>query len=92
MTFSSFNNSIKEDFYDLLLQVQGVKEHYETDCDELRTWVSNVNYFAAFSEGWATYIEKDVADLDMNVYDDDMQRYGMLKHQVLFKTFEHLEL
>ena len=65
------------------LEVQGVKEHFETECDHLRTWVSQRNYFAAFSEGWATYIEKDVADLDMNVYTDDMQRYGMLKHQIL---------
>jgi uncharacterized protein (DUF885 family) len=66
------------------LQVQGVKEHFPTKCDKLRQWVLGKNYFAAFSEGWATYIEKDVVDLDMKFYcENDIQRYGMLKHQVL---------
>lgn len=60
-----------------------MKECFKTKCDTLRKWVENRSYFAAFSEGWATYIEKDVADLDMKMYDDDViQKYGMLKHQV----------
>lgn len=59
-----------------------MKEHVKTKCDQYRKWVSKKNYFAAFSEGWATYIEKDVADTDMKLYKNDMQRYGMLKHQV----------
>ena len=64
-----------------------MKEHFQTKCDELRKWVSRNNYFAAFSEGWATYIEKDVADLDMKLYESDMERYGMLKHQVLIVIY-----
>ena len=74
-------------YHFICLQVQGVKEHFSNDCDELRNWVKEIDYFAAFSEGWATYIEKDVADLDMKLYENDMSRYGMLKHQVLYTIF-----
>ena len=59
-----------------------MKEHFPEKCDDTRKWVTHMNYFAAFSEGWATYIEKDVADVDMKLYETDMQRYGMFKHQV----------
>ena len=59
-----------------------MQEHFSENCDKLRQWITTRNYFAAFSEGWATYIEKDVADVDMKLYKTDMQRYGMLKHQV----------
>lgn len=66
------------------LEVQGVREHFQFKCEEIANWVSQVNYYGAFSEGWATYVEKHVADKDMELYKDDiMSKYGMLKHQIL---------
>ena len=64
-------------------KVQGIREHFEFKCESMGEWVSKMNYFAAFSEGWATYVEKHVADVDMVLYKDDLiKKYGMLKHQV----------
>lgn len=64
------------------MQVQGVKENMPIKCDKLRRWASRNTYFAAFSEGWATYVENSVVDRDMKMYMNDMERYGMIKHQV----------
>lgn len=67
----------------MCFKVQGVREHFEFKCVKMGNWVSSKNYFAAFSEGWATYVEKHVADVDMKLYENDiMGKYGMLKHQV----------
>ena len=66
-----------------MIQVQGVRENFDFKCEKIGNWFSSNNYLAAFSEGWATYVEKQVAVNDMKLYENDiMGKYGMLKHQV----------
>ncbi|EDO28640.1 predicted protein [Nematostella vectensis] len=64
-------------------QVQGLEEHFRDKCGGVISWVDNINYYVAFTEGWGLYAENPLVGEDTNVYDGiPLEKYGMLKWQI----------
>lgn len=71
------------------LEVQGFSDNFQDPCGDAISWISSGNYVPPFTEGWATYVEYPLMARDTNAYvnilDKDilLQKYGMLKYQIL---------
>lgn len=49
-------------------------------------WLGSVTYYIAFIEGWALYAENPLIAEDTDTYKyEPMQKYGMLKWQVMIQ-------
>lgn len=74
----------------LLVQVHSFIEYFEGDCTDPIHWMSAVNYFTGFTEGWATYVEYQLLPKDTKLYFSTtlnkelmLQEYGMIYYQVI---------
>ena len=71
----------------LLHQVQGSIEHFRDSCGGVIGWLDSVTSYMAFQEGWALYAENPLIAEDTDTYKyEPMQKYGMLKWQVMMYT------
>ena len=77
----------------LLHQVQGSKDHFRDSCGRVIGWLDSVTYYTAFIEGWALYAENPLIAEDTDTYKyEPMQKYGMLKWQVMMYTIHEFSL
>jgi len=71
------------------LEVRGFEENFVDSCNNVISWISAANYLPFYTEGWATYVEYPLIAKDTDAYvntlDKDvlLQKYGMLKYQIL---------
>ncbi|XP_078384992.1 uncharacterized protein LOC144667449 [Oculina patagonica] len=71
------------------LEVQSFIEYFEDECTDAIHWMSVPNLFAAFTEGWATYVEYKLLPEDTKLYSNTLdkglllQKYGMIYYQLL---------
>ena len=74
------------------IQVRSYVENFRSECNDVISWISRPNYFPGFTEGWATYAEYPLMTNDTDIYNNTtdkdvvLQKYGMLKYQVMTKT------
>lgn len=70
------------------MQVQSFIEYFEDECTDAIHWMSSANFFAGFTEGWATYVEYKLLPEDTKLYSNTLdkelllQKYGMIYYQV----------
>ena len=77
----------------LLHQVQGSIEHFRDSCGGVIGWLDSVTSYMAFQEGWALYAENPLIAEDTDTYKyEPMQKYGMLKWQVMMYTIIEVQL
>ena len=80
----------------LVSQVRSYTEHFRSKCNDIISWLSQPNYFPGFTEGWATYVEYPLLANDTDIYSNTtnknvlLQKYGMLKYQVITITHNNL--
>lgn len=67
----------------IMLQVQGLEEHFIDRCGGVIKWLDSETYYTAFTEGWGLYAENPLIGEDTDTYKNEpWQKYGMLKWQV----------
>ena len=61
-------------------------EHFRDSCggSNYNRWLDEAAYYTAFTEGWTLYAENPLIAQDTDTYKDEpMQKFGMLKWQVM---------
>lgn len=67
----------------IIIQVQGLAEHFRDSCGGVISWLSTSTRYTAFIEGWGLYAENPLIAVDTDMYHGQpMYKYGMLRSQV----------
>ena len=71
----------------------GQIEYFKDTYGGVPRWIDDQTYYTFFTEGWGLYSENPVIAEDTNTYKEEpMQRFGMLKWQVMTSFLNLFEL
>ena len=88
MKIATFLLTIHDPILFVFLQIQGYYERFLDTCNDPVAWLYYPNFFPAFTEGWATYVEGKLLPRDTDLYSNTqdrevlLQKYGMVYYQV----------